>query len=265
MKINPRYHAQKLLDEIGFDEITDIPIDLIAITLNAIVIEESLTNCDGKIIFGKNKHIIKVNSNIQFIQRKRFIIAHEIGHLIMHRNLQLQDDTFSNFNVFSGMENALRNGTQEVEANEFASELLMPHKIFLEAAKHKTFTPKILKLLSERFNSSITATAFKYIQTDLHPICIVFVENGKVKYWKKSDALNVWFGDYIRLQPPKDSVASEYIEKNYEYVYKIEEKAQIITKSTWFRLNANEEDSNFFEYCIPSKKHKTLISIIWED
>ena len=132
---NVHIQAQQLLEDCGLDEITNIEIGLLVAWLDAILIEEELTNCDGKIIPGKNKVIIKVRSSIQFEQRKRFVIAHEIGHLILHRNIQLHDDIFSNFNIFEGMENALKNGKQELEANEFASELLMPQKLFLQEAK----------------------------------------------------------------------------------------------------------------------------------
>lgn len=263
---NAHIQAQQLLDNCGLDEITDLEMDLFVSGLDAMLIEEELTNCDGKIIFGNNKAVIKVNLNIQFEQRKRFVVAHEIGHLIMHKNMQLPDDTFSNFNIIAGMEKALKNGRQELEANEFASELLMPEKLFLKEAKGKKFSPLLIKQLSERFKTSLTATVFRYLQFgQLHPICLVFVENGKVKYWKKSDELKVWLGDYTRLAPPSDSVAAEYIQKEYEFVYKLEEKAQTINKSTWFNLGEYDEDTDFYEYCIPTKRYKTILSIIWED
>jgi Zn-dependent peptidase ImmA (M78 family) len=148
---NAQIEAQKLLSNCGLDEITDLPMDLFVAGLDAILIEEELDHCDGKIIFGKNKSIIKVNSKIQFQERKRFVVAHELGHLIMHKNMQLPDDTFQNFNIIAGMEKALKFGTQELEANEFASELLMPEKLFLKAAKGKKFSPLLVKQLAERF------------------------------------------------------------------------------------------------------------------
>lgn len=258
-------HAKKLLEDCGLDEITDIDLTLFAAGLDAVLIEEPLHNCDGKIIFGDSRSIIKVNSTIQFPQRKRFVVCHEIGHLTMHKNLQLPDDTFSNFNIISGMEKALKNGRQELEANEFASELLMPEKLFLAEAKGEKFTPLLIKNLADRFKTSITATLFRYLDFNLHPICIVFIENGKVKYWKKSDGMNVWPIDYNRLAPPSDSVAAEYLAKDYEYLYKMEDKAQTVNKSTWFKINDDDEDSELFEYCIPTKQYRTILSVIWED
>lgn len=258
--------AKRLLENCGLDEITDLEMDLFVSGLDAILVEEDLNHYDGKIIFGNNKSVIKVNKQIQFLERKRFVIAHEIGHLIMHKGIELPDDTFSTFNIISGMEKLLKTGKQELEANEFASELLMPEKLFLKGAKGKKFSPLLIKQLAERFKTSLTATVFRYLQFDnLHPICIVFIENGKVRYWKKSDDLKVWLGDYNKLAPPSDSVAAEYIQKNYEFVYKLEDKAQTISKSTWFTLNEYDEDTTFYEYCIPTKKYRTILSIIWEE
>jgi hypothetical protein len=264
---NAHLKAQKLLANCGLDEITDLSMDLFVAGIDAILIEEELKHCDGKIIFGNSKAIIKVNSQIQFQERKRFVAAHEIGHLIMHKNMQLPDDTFHSFNIIAGMEKALKFGKQELEANEFASELLMPEKLFLNAAKGKKFTPLLIKHLAERFKVSLTATVFRYLQFDeLHPLCLVFIENGIVKYWKKSDDLKVWLGDYTRLAPPPDSVASEYLNKDYEFLYKLEGKAQTLSKSTWFTLNEYDtDDTDFYEYCIPTRKYKTILSIIWED
>lgn len=263
---NAQLQARELLANCGLDEITELPMDLFVAGLDAILIEEELANCDGKIIFGNSKSIIKLNSEIQFLERKRFVVAHEIGHLILHKNMQLPDDTFANFNIIAGMEKALKTGTQELEANEFASELLMPEKLFLSEAKGKKFSPLLIKQLSERFKTSLTATIFRYMQLEHHPICLVFTENGRVRYWKKSEDLKVWLGDYTKLAPPSDSVAAEYIQKDYAFVYKLEEKAQTIKKSTWFKLSEyNDEDSDFYEYCIPTKRYQTILSVIWED
>lgn len=266
MKYNkPSFEAHKLLDDIGYDDVTNISLTTLIDYLDAIYLEEKMDHCDGKIIFGKSKAIIKINEAIEYEGRKRFAIAHEIGHLILHKDMKLPDDTLSTFNIIAGTEKFLQNGQQELEANEFASELLMPSHSFLKEAKGKKFCPDLLKTLAEHFKTSLTATIFRYLQfKELHPICLVMSENGKVKYWKKSEDLKVWVTDINRLPPPEDSVAKEYIDHNYEFLYTNEDKAQKIYKSTWFRLNSYEEDSLFFEYCIPTKKYKTVLSIIWE-
>ena len=89
--------------------------------------------------------------------------------------------------------------------------------------------------------------------------------NRRVKYWKKSKDLHVFVKECTRLPPPSDSVAMEYLQQDYQFIYKFEEKAQRISKSTWFDLKSYDEDTDFYEYCIPTKTHQTVLSIIWED
>ena len=257
--------AIKLLAEIGFDEITEIPMDIFVSALGATLIEEALTNCDGKIIRGKKKTLIKINSNIPYEGRKRFTIAHEIGHYLLHERLEVHNENSNTLNWFKSTENQAKQGIQEKEANDFATELLMPTQIFQDDAYGIRFSPELLKQLSDRFKTSITSTLFRYSDLkNLHPIFIVFVYNGIVKYWKKSQDLYVRVKDIIKLKPPLDSVAQEYIDEDYEFIYTGADKVQQIDKSTWFDLNQYEEDSVFYEYCIPIKQYKTLISVVWE-
>lgn len=257
--------AQKLLDEIGFDEITDIPMDIFVSSLGATLIEEPLKNSDGIIVRGKKKTLIKVNSEISYSEKKRFTIAHEIGHLLLHDKLEVHNETSNTLNWFNNAEQQMQRGIQEWEANDFAAELLMPEKIFREEAKGKIFGPEVLKHLSERFRTTLTSTLFRYLDLNMHPIFIAFIHNGTVKYYKKSSDLWVKVKSIHKLPPPYDSIAQEYLDADYDFVYTGKDKKQVIEKSTWFELSDREEDSRFYEYCIPTKVHKTLISVVWED
>lgn len=71
--------------------------------------------------------------------------------------------------------------------------------------------------------------------------------------------------DITKLEPPEDSAAKEYIETNYDFIYKESEKTQLISKSVWFELKYYEKYSDFYEYCIPTKQYQSIVSIIWED
>jgi len=257
--------AKQLLEEIGYDEITDIPMKYFVSGLGATLIEEPLNNSDGKIIIGKTKTLIKINSNIPYASKKRFTIAHEIGHFLMHKNIEIHNENSNTLNWFNNTEQQLTKGVQEWEANNFASELLMPEPIFRKEANGKSFSPELLKYMSERFKTSITSTVFRYLQLDLHPLLVVFISNGIVKYWSKSPSWYYRVKDITKLPPPDISVAKEYIDADYDFIYSGKEKSQNINKSTWCILKEGELDSDFFEYCIPTKQYKTIISVIWED
>lgn len=257
--------AKLLLKEIGYHEITEISMDILVASLGATLIETPMNNADGKIIQGKSKTLIKINSNISHLEKKRFTIAHEIGHLLLHQKLELHNDNANTLNWFQNTEQQAIRGKQEWEANDFASELLMPEDLFRSECFQKPFNPQLIQTLAKRFKTSITSVIFRYTKLNLHPIFIIFIDDGIVKYWTKSQDFNYRIKNITKLPPPKDAVAQEYLDKNYAFIYSENEKTQTIYKSTWFELNNYESDSIFYEYCIPIKQYKTIISIIWEE
>ena len=66
--------AKLLLDEIGYDEITDLPMKTLVSGLGATLIETPMSNSDGKIVRGNTKTLIKINSNISYPEKRRLKI-----------------------------------------------------------------------------------------------------------------------------------------------------------------------------------------------
>lgn len=255
--------AIKLLNECGIDNPTLIRMEDVLSYRNVLLIEEPM-NADGRIIHGKKRSMIKVNSLIKYVGRRRFTIAHELGHFEMHRDYPIHSDLKS-LNWFDNALKSLKYGKQELEANEFASEFLMPSKLFKKEVENLAFSPSLLRMLSDKYKTSITSIAFKFVELDIYPICVFFLSDGVVKYWKKSNSLKYWITDRNKMPPHEYSVAAEYIDANYESIYTKENGQQEITKSIWFNLRQEETDSKFYEYCIVIKEHKTILSIVWED
>lgn len=251
--------AQKLMSECGIDDPTEFPLDLIVFGRGATLIEKPLQNSEGRIVFGTDSAIITINSDIPYEGKKRFTIAHELGHFEMHRNvIVVHNDTDATLEFF-------KNGNQETEANEFASELLMPEHLFKKECEGKKFSPNLLRQLSERFQTSITSVAYKYFELGYHPICLFYSHNNQVKYWKRPENYPHFINDRTRLTPPEDSVAFEFF--NEGKIYSKENSKQQIWKSTWFDLKHWEDDNNyrFYEYCIITPRYNTVLSIVWEE
>ena len=72
--------------------------------------------------------IIFLNGNMSN-DRKRFTIAHELGHMLMHR----KENT-----VFMDTRTYLKTTPHETEADKFAMELLVPNEIILENCRNTT-------------------------------------------------------------------------------------------------------------------------------
>ena len=76
---------------------------------------------DGYLVCQSGKKIIMINSQITNRHRKRFIIAHELGHFLLHR-----DKLYSCEHISDVTQGHINSSLQEQEANAFANELLIP-------------------------------------------------------------------------------------------------------------------------------------------
>jgi len=136
-RIQAQERAQELLDKLGLRSLP-IPVEKIPKSLGALIRFSPLDQeLSGMIFIKDGVPIIGVNS-LHHPNRQRFTIAHELGHLVLHRPiLSSEVHVDKKFPVL--MRDALAaSGTDliEIQANNFAAALLMP-KVLLEAALAK--------------------------------------------------------------------------------------------------------------------------------
>jgi hypothetical protein len=76
--------AERLLLDLGIGKPQDIDLEAIAWALGAAVNYRPLDKCEAMIVGGDRRAIITVNSK-SIPVRRRFSIAHELGHWHHHR------------------------------------------------------------------------------------------------------------------------------------------------------------------------------------
>jgi Zn-dependent peptidase ImmA (M78 family) len=109
------------------------PVDVkgLAFALGLKVHEAFLSdNTSGMIEPFADSYKITVNSNHSHT-RKRFTVAHEIGHFILHRHLigdGIADDRIYRSTDAEKYHNTAIGPHEETQANRFAAALLMPHE-----------------------------------------------------------------------------------------------------------------------------------------
>jgi Zn-dependent peptidase ImmA (M78 family) len=249
--------ARRILDEFGIDNPNDFSVEELVHARDIILEKKKILNSDGRIVFGKTKTKISVNSEIKYAGRRRFTLAHELGHFELHHNVNTHlEDNALTLDYF-------KNGGQEYEANQFATELLMPSALFISYTQGKKFSPELLRNIAEHFQTSITSATFRYLELGQHPIFLFHCRNKKVIYWKNSQNYYRKVKDITKLQPPEDSVAMEFF--NDGTIYRKEESAQEIEKSTWFETNEYDSNDLYYEYAIVTKDYNTVLSVVWED
>jgi Zn-dependent peptidase ImmA (M78 family) len=121
---------------------TKIPVHILTIakSLGISVHDEDFEDAvSGILIVKKVGHVIGVNSKHPLF-RKRFTIAHEIGHFVLHRE---QKSVFvdGSGTFHRNPESAKVNQRQEREANLFAAHLLMPEGELRAYIERKALDP----------------------------------------------------------------------------------------------------------------------------
>jgi Zn-dependent peptidase ImmA (M78 family) len=103
-----------------------------------IVIDDlSSSHLSGFAFQKNNEKIIGVNES-ESEERKRFTIAHELGHLFLHKNAVNYDQ--GGIMLFRDGHSSEGTDLREVQANRFAAELLMPEPSIREdLAKEQSF------------------------------------------------------------------------------------------------------------------------------
>jgi Zn-dependent peptidase ImmA (M78 family) len=249
--------AVELLEEFGIDDIQEVDIRDLVYAKDIIYREAPLDNYDGRIVYGKRgKALITVNSNLTYEPRKRFTIAHELGHFVLgHNHKEVTHDNQASMEYY-------KSGNQETEANQFASELLIPTSVFLEYIEGEKFSPQLMHDLAGEFKTSVTSIVYKYLDYGPHPIAVFYSYNNNVKYWKKSKDYKRRVIDYNNLSVPHNSVAEEWYKDGIQYGA---DNIQEIELNVWFNLRDKEENGWGYEYCLVSPMYRTVLSIVWED
>ncbi|WP_153799670.1 ImmA/IrrE family metallo-endopeptidase [Foetidibacter luteolus] len=190
--------------------------------------------------------------------RSRFTFGHELGHYFIdeHRRALLCGRTPSHPSKIDFSSKNL----VELEADYFASSLLLPESRIKQDCLKKPFTFKLVEHLSEKYKTSITATLLKLMTIDKHPIMLVCSENERIKWFKHShDFPFKWLKKPIGIVP-KNTLAGAYFATKEKFNEELP-----ITANDWFEYVPGWQiDRPFFEKCIYSDRHNFVLSIIWE-
>lgn len=137
--------------------------------------------------------LILYNEDIESNERKRFTIAHEIGHVVLGHTVHCQNN--------------------EIEANTFASQLLLPHCILEELIKAgKSINESYLK---EKFGLSNEAA-----QISINHVGNKILKNAKSDY---EDIILNMYKNFIDLET-----------SNCRYRYFEEDELQEIERNSWW-------------------------------
>lgn len=196
MVSRPALVAEALLQELG---IVGIPnVREISQLLGVEIEEAAIESFDGALIRikGSTQGMIAVRQTIRELGKKTFTIAHELGHLLLpghdEATVCLQSEVE---NWEAGVPK------QELEANEFAGELLMPSHLIRKALAGQKPSFDLIEELAKQYSVSLTASAYRFVELSSHPCAIVWSQEGSSRWFKRSREFEHW----VRLGQELDS------------------------------------------------------------
>jgi len=180
--------AEQVLFELGITDPSEIDLEAIAWTLGARVRYRPLDSCEARIVGNGDRAVITVNDR-SHPRRQRFSVGHELGHWRYHRGrlLVCQAD-----DIGRGGEGR---PLPERTADNFAAQLLMPGYLFDPIARsHPKLTFQTVRILSDIFDTSLTATAIRLAESRHTPVVLVcHSPQGRKWFARSPDVPDRWF------------------------------------------------------------------------
>jgi len=249
--MTPREAAEAVIDDLGITQIEELDVEAIAFDAGIEVVYESMLGCEATLVGVGDQAIATINPS-KYRGRMRFSIAHEVGHWKLHRGQSFRcriDQVEDNF---------ASAGDLEEEANNFASHLLMPTKLFSDAIQ-PFGRPNFKQLgdIAEAFQTSLTATALRLVGVDTQPAIIACYSKKGLKW--HSAAKHVPRRWYLKQQVDEDSFA-------YDLLFSGKECRGLGKQSadTWF-TNDDAGRYEVLEQCVQIRGEEVLVLLYLAD
>lgn len=184
--------ARSFLAEFGID--AGMRLDRIAPQLGLRVVEVNAESFDGALlrVVGEPRGTVALRRTITEEGRKRFTLAHEIGHyLLPNQQEALRPCVPTEIESWS-----TANAGYEVDANTFAAEVLMPRERIAAALKAAPSLAAARALAAE-LGTSLTATLLRLVESSTFRVALVVSRGGRSEWYRASSE----FGRAVRLGP----------------------------------------------------------------
>jgi hypothetical protein len=257
---SPRFAAERVLDELGIVVPEDLQLlDLIAYQRRAVVRYSPLLGAEARMaVLGRNA-VITVSTSIQNPQRRRFSVAHELGHLELHR---WQHNVFVCTSKDINDTSPQRvSANLEQEANEFAAELLLPERFFAHLCNREAPSLDRIAQLAGAFSVSLTATALRYLRFCSEPCAVVFSQDGYIRWFQRSTEFED-AGLFIegKCRPEPSTIAAMLFSGR-----SMQRTQKRVRASAWFSPGRYREDATILEQSWGMPNYNAVITLIWID
>jgi hypothetical protein len=243
--------AKRVIDDFAIRTPEEIDVEAIAMAHRLFVTQGPLGGSWARLVRKGPGGLIRVSDTITIEGQKRFCIAHELGHFLLHSR-QNQLEICNSTDMLPGYAQS----REEQEANSFAAELLMPTEMFRSHLAPSELAVSIVGDLAGAFQTTMSATVNRIVDIAVHVCALVRSEAGKLK------SFHVGPDFPFRLREmgvPLDSCscAGEF------FISGSTEKEAEVAAHAWLedgRLLGNE---TIREITIPMPNYRSALTLLW--
>jgi len=217
----PLRPAERLLQELGITEPDEIDLDAIAWHVGCEVRYARLEGWEAGILGAGDRAIISISNQVAPV-RRRFSLGHELGHWHHHRGRAFicrSDDIGDHVRSAADPERV---------ADGFAADLLLPPYLFLPRIDRKGRPSfKHIAELAATFNTSIPATAIRFVGMSAHDLVLVcHTPKGRRWFRRGPRVPDRWF--------PRDELDADSYAFDVMFKGKDSSHVALMPASAWF-------------------------------
>ena len=236
----------------GFSDPRDLILEDLALARGVLVTEGPLEEMEARLLRSGDKGLIRVKKDIPEPGRKRFAIAHELGHWELHKDISqlfacTRDDMIASY----------RRSDREGEANIFASSLLMPSSLFQKQSENTVLSLDAASKLAAYFLTSLTATAIRYVSLSQDYCAIVVSENGRIRWWHASNAFRQLFQLSAGTDLSSNTIAGSFFLKGQE-----PRGPEEVDIEAWTSKGSSSDLSTLVEESIYMRQYGKMLSLL---
>jgi Zn-dependent peptidase ImmA (M78 family) len=192
---------------------------------------------------------IVINSRIREETRRRFTLAHEIGHFVLPGQQEVsapcKQQRIENWDA-----DLYR---PELEANRFAAEILMPRGLMAEFVQSEPSLESI-RSIAQVCGTSLTASAVRLITLTPHRAAVVWSQDQKILWSKASERFVRWIR---KGEVRENSFAAQCYRKQ-----SVPDKLTPVPASAWLYEKGLQERAQIWEQSVGLKNYGAVLSLL---
>jgi Zn-dependent peptidase ImmA (M78 family) len=192
---------------------------------------------------------IVINSRIREESRRRFTLAHEIGHFVLPGQQEVsapcKQQRIENWDA-----DLYR---PELEANRFAAEILMPRGLMAEFVESEPSLESI-RSITKLCGTSLTASAVRLITLTPHRAAVVWSQDQKILWSKLSEGFVRWIR---KGEVRENSFAAQCYRKQ-----SVPAQLAPVPASAWLHEKGLREGAQIWEQSVGLKNYGAVLSLL---